>query len=57
MEEFPQIARFLGSDFQWGEIKGNMQFLLYLLFIFSLLPSINFAPCFSPLKHLTGKMS
>ena len=34
---------FLGNDFQLGEIKGNVQFLLYLLFIFALLLHINFA--------------
>lgn len=49
--EFPRIAFFLGNDFQWGEIKGSMQFLLYLLFIFILLPPINSTTCHSPLKQ------
>lgn len=40
----------LGDDFQLGEIKGKVQFSLYLLFIFALLPHINFATCHLPLK-------
>jgi len=58
MGEFPQTDFFLGNDFEWGEIKGNVPFLLYLLFIFTLLPPINFATCHLPLEtELIGKMS